>query len=62
MKTHLQIREKEQKQVLKVCPICEKPKGSVIYRSNAYAQDVGNTPDAMWEACDECDYENRMDI
>lgn len=44
------------------CEVCEKKKLSVSYRSNAYANDVGDDPDAMHTVCDECDYENRMDI
>lgn len=44
------------------CEVCGLKKLSVSYRSNSYANDVGNDPTAMHTVCDECDYENRMDI
>ena len=44
------------------CQCCHKKKEDVSIRANAYAQDVGNSEGAMWQACDECDYQNRMDI
>lgn len=44
------------------CECCGKRKPDVKYRPNAYAQDVGNDPNAYWTVCDECDHENRMDI
>jgi len=44
------------------CEVCNKKKMSVSYRQDAYANDVGNDPDAMHTVCDECDYQNAMDI
>ena len=44
------------------CDVCGKRKLSVSYRPNAYANDVGNDPTAMHTVCDECDYQNCMDI
>lgn len=45
-----------------VCDVCGKRKLSVHSRPNAYANDVGNDPDATHTVCDECDYQNAMDI
>lgn len=50
------------KDILKKCPVCGKFKAGVSERANGYAQDVGNDPDATWVACNDCDYENNMDI
>ena len=44
------------------CEVCRLKKLSVSHRSNAYANDVGNDPTAMHTVCDECDYQNAMDI
>ena len=44
------------------CDVCNKKKLSVSNRPNAYANDVGNDPDARHTVCDECDYQNTMDI
>lgn len=44
------------------CEVCGKIRASVSHRPNGYAQDVGNDPDAMHTVCDECDYQNKMDI
>ena len=44
------------------CSVCHKRKLSVSTRGNSYAQDVGNDPTAMHTVCDECDYQNCMDI
>jgi deoxycytidylate deaminase len=44
------------------CRSCHKKSEDVAYRSNAFAQEIGNDPDAMHTVCDECDYQNRMDI
>ena len=44
------------------CQGCGEVKPDVSCRPNAYANDVGNDPDAMHTVCDECDYHNRMDI
>lgn len=44
------------------CESCEEEKEDVSYRSNGYAQDVGNDPSAMHTVCDDCDYQNKMDI
>jgi hypothetical protein len=44
------------------CEVCHKKKLSVFYRCNAYANDVGNDLYAMHTVCDECDYQNCMDI
>ena len=44
------------------CDVCHKRKASVSYRPNSFAHDVGNDPTAMHTVCDECDYQNCMDI
>ncbi len=44
------------------CESCGEKKVDVHERPNAYANDVHNDPDAAHTVCDECDYENRMDI
>lgn len=44
------------------CTHCGSTDDSVSYRPNAYAQDVGNDSTAYHTVCDECDYQNRMDI
>lgn len=44
------------------CSICHRKKLSVSHRPNSYAQNVGNDPTAMHTVCDECDYQNCMDI
>lgn len=44
------------------CERCGKASEDVSYRPNAYAQDVHNDSTAYHTVCDECDYENRMDI
>lgn len=44
------------------CSDCRKRKLSVHDRANAYAIDVGNDLTARHVVCDECDYQNRMDI
>jgi len=48
------------------CSVCHKRKLSVSTRVNSYAQDVGNYignySGAVHTVCDECDYQNRMDI
>lgn len=44
------------------CGVCGKRKLSVSTRSNGYANDVGNDPGAVHTVCDECDYQNCMDI
>lgn len=44
------------------CPSCGHLRHDVKLRPNAYANDVNNDPDAEWVCCDECDYQNRMDI
>ncbi len=44
------------------CEVCGSTEKDVSYRPNAYANDVGNDPDAMHTVCDECDYQNTMDI
>ena len=53
--------EKEDKSGME-CEVCHKKKLSVSYRSNGYANDVGNDPTAMHTVCDECDYQNCQDI
>lgn len=45
-----------------ICPQCKKESSSVHQRANSYRQDVGNEAGATWVACDECDYQNKMDI
>lgn len=44
------------------CSVCGKRKLSVSTRPDSYQNDVGNNPDAVHTVCDECDYQNRMDI
>lgn len=44
------------------CQNCGKRYASVCERPNAYANDVHNDPNATHIVCDECDYQNRMDI
>lgn len=44
------------------CRRCHKRKLSVSNRRNSYASDVGNDPSATHTVCDECDYQNCMDI
>jgi hypothetical protein len=44
------------------CDICGATTDDVSYRPNAYANDVHNDPTAYHTVCDECDYQNRMDI
>jgi hypothetical protein len=44
------------------CPQCGKQRDSVCYRSDPYASEIGNNPDAMHTCCDECNYESAMDI
>lgn len=44
------------------CESCEKRKLSVHERLNEYANDVHNDRNATHIVCDECDYQNRMDI
>lgn len=46
----------------KKCTVCGKVSEDVCYRPNRYAQDVGNDPTAYHTVCDECDYQNCMDI
>jgi hypothetical protein len=45
-----------------ICDSCRKAKPDVCTRANHYQRDVNNDSDATWVACDDCDYENRMDI
>ena len=44
------------------CEACGKQSEDVSYRPNNYQQDVNNDPDAYHTVCDECDWENKMDI
>lgn len=44
------------------CPRCEKLKYTVFDRPDAYANDVGNDPDARMTCCDECAEQNALDI
>lgn len=44
------------------CEVCELIKPDVHERPNAYVNDVHNEPEATHKVCDECDYQNRMDI
>ncbi len=44
------------------CESCGQDKPDVCEREDGYRQDIGNEQDAMWIACDECDYKNNMDI
>jgi len=44
------------------CKSCGKRKLSVHKRPNGYANDVHNDPTAVHTVCDECDYQNIMDI
>lgn len=61
MENRESLLEKEDERGL-ACSICGKKKMSVSERPNAYANDVNNDPDAIHVVCDECDYQNRMDI
>ena len=48
-----------------MCDNCCKRKLSVSSRPNAYANEMGNScdePGYYHTVCDECDYQNRMDI
>jgi hypothetical protein len=45
-----------------ICPQCREDKPDVCERPDGYRQDVNNEPDATHVACDDCDYENNMDI
>ncbi len=45
-----------------MCQCCRKRKLSVSDRPDCYANDVENDPTARHTVCDECDYENFMDI
>jgi len=57
------LREELMKKVQgMVCPVCEKVSDTVDERPNAYNQDVNNEEGSTWTACDECDYQNKMDI
>lgn len=44
------------------CEMCGKVSEDVRYRQNAYAADIGNDPTAMHTVCDDCGYQNAMDI
>lgn len=44
------------------CQSCGHLRYDVKLRGNAYQNDVNNDPTAEWVCCDECDYQNRMDI
>ncbi len=44
------------------CSSCGLKKPDVSERPNAFARDVNNDPDATHIVCDDCDYQNRMDI
>ena len=44
------------------CTVCGITAADVHERADAYANDVHNDPDAVHTVCDECDYQNRMDI
>lgn len=45
-----------------MCESCGKRLPDVRPRANAYEQEIGNDTTAMHTVCDECDYQNRMDI
>lgn len=44
------------------CDVCHKKKLSVSNRPNSYAINVGNDPESRHTVCDECGYQNIMDI
>jgi 4-hydroxy-3-methylbut-2-en-1-yl diphosphate synthase IspG/GcpE len=44
------------------CPQCREIKSDVCERTNNYDEEINNNPGSMWTACDECDYQNTMDI
>lgn len=56
------ITETKSNLLMEECGICHKRSADVSIRPNAFANDVGNDPDAMHQVCDDCDYKNRMDI
>lgn len=47
---------------METCQNCGITAEDVCERPDAYANDVHNDPDAVHTVCDECDYQNRMDI
>ena len=57
--TRESLLEKEEGEV---CGSCRERKLSVSTRTNNYAEDVGCEEGAKHTVCDECDYENTMDI
>ena len=59
--TRESLLEKENSEGME-CGICHIRKMSVSNRPDGYSNDVGNDPTAMHTVCDECDYQNCMDI
>lgn len=55
------LLEKENEEGME-CDMCGKRKTSVSERPNAYANEIGNDPAATHTVCDECNYQNMMDI
>lgn len=56
------LRDEMLKENWSVCEICHQRKPDVGERPNAYDKDVNNNPESTHIVCDECDYQNRMDI
>lgn len=54
--------QEKEKRTFMECSVCHKVGRDVYERPNAYANDIGNNPDAVHTVCDSCDHENRMDI
>ncbi len=44
------------------CERCGKKTEDVCVRQNGYAADVYNDPTVFFQVCDECNYQNNMDI
>lgn len=44
------------------CDGCKKDKPDVCERPNAYNREINDEPEAVWTACDDCAYENAMDV
>lgn len=59
--TKQQTREEENPKGM-ICECCGKRLLSVSYRSNSFAREIAEDLTAMHTVCDECDYQNKMDI
>lgn len=56
------VEGKNDEPELQECAVCHKKSGDVCIRPDWYARNVGNEPDAYHVACDECNYQNSLDI